>query len=492
MRQATLLQRVWDRVLEFFVTSTDLATSISTRVRSHVRRWRSSYTLPANDWSRADYDYWARAYYARVKGLELSGLLIKPIVSKLAAWTLGRAPKWKVSGVSNQKALDAWWTEHHPEILRAWRNALKQADSWLVINSDLSLTLLPPASVDPIVSENDYSQILGWRVTQALAHPETTQRMTMIDEYYPDRRIHRVEVNGVRREETIYPNLLGRLPIVHIANQVDAGEVFGHAEAEGLLPLLHKYGEVFEAAIDGNVLQGRPTPVMTFETIEDLDKFDEENADIETNTLPDGTTERVKTYDLDLSQLVVASGATFKYEAPGSFTGDTAQLLEIMFYLILEHSELPEFIFGNAIASSKASAETQLPVFIEFIKARRGEMVSWLTAIAEIALAYLSLTTPRVSAQTPTLQWEALDQEDGTLTLETIKWAFGEGLLDEKTALMLMPVEIEDPETVLAKAKAEREERRAAARTAPAPTGENNDDDEVDADLRDEIEELDI
>ena len=485
MAQQSLVRRIGGRIAEFFTTSAantfgDLTTSITTRVRSHVRRRRSSYSLPANDWSRSDYDYWARAYYARVKGLELSGLLIKPIVSKLAAWTLGRAPKWKVEGKTNQTALDEWWAAHHPEILRAWRSALKQADSWLVVNSDLSVTLLSPACVDPIVAETDYSQITGWRVTLVLAHPETTARMTVIDEYYPDRRLHRIEINGVTREQTTYPNLLGRLPIVHIANQVDSGEVFGHAEAEGLLPLLHKYGEVFEAAIEGNVVQGRPTPVVTFETIEDLDKFDEENATIETQTLPNGATERVKSYDLDLSQLLVASGATFKYEAPGSFTGDTAQLLEIMFYLILEHSELPEFIFGNAIASSKASAETQLPVFVEFIKARRGEMVAWLTEVAEIALAYLSLTTPRVSAQTPSLQWEALDQEDGTLTLETIKWAFGEGLLDEKTALQLMPVEIEDPEAALAKAKQEREQRRAAAaRTAPAAkgtaAGENND-----------------
>lgn len=487
MTQPTLLQRIWGRFTEFFTTST---TDVITRVRSITRRWRSSYTQPSNDWSRADYEYWRRAYYARVRGLELSGLLIKPIISKLAAWTLGRAPKWKVAGKTNQKALTTWWTEHHPEILRAWRGALKQADSWLVVNSDLSVTLLPPQSVDPIVADDDFGRIIGWRVTQVLAHPESLARMTIVDEYYMDRRVHRIEVNAIPRQETIYPNLLGRLPIVHIANQADTGDVFGHPEAEGLLPLLHKYGEVFDAAIEGNVLQGRPTPVLLFETIEDLDKFDEENASFETQTLSDGRTQEVKTYDMDLSQLVVASGAEFKYEAPGSFTGDTAQLLEIMYYLVLQHSELPEFLMGNAIASSKASAETQLPVFVEFVKARRGEMVAWLTEIAEIALAYLALTTPRVSMQTPTLQWEALDQEDGNLTLESIKWAYAEGLIDELTALQLMPVEVEDPEAVLAKAKAEREEKLRLAEARSAAAGD--DEDEVDADLRDEIEELDI
>jgi hypothetical protein len=451
---------VWQRITEFFSLA---STEIITRVRISTRRWRSSYRAPTNDWSRSDYTFWAKAYYGRAAGLELSGLLIKPIVSKLAAWTLGRAPKWSVDGKTSQVALDEWWVDHHPQILAAWRGALKQGDAFLVVNSDLSITLLPPDTVDPIVAEDDYSVILGWRVTQLLQHPDTQARMVVTDEYYAERRIHRIEVNGLGTQENTYPNLLGMLPIVHIANQVDSGETFGHAETEGLLPLLHRYGEVFDAAIEGNVLQGRPTPVLTFETPQDLQKFDDENADYETQTLPNGRTQRVKIYDVDLSQLLVASGAEFEYKSPGNFTADTAQLLEIMYYLVLQHSELPEFLFGNAVSSSKASTETQMPVFIEFIKARRGEMVAWLTQIAEIALAYLSLTTPRVRAQTPSLQWEALDQEDGTLTLETIKWAFGEGLLDELTALQLMPVELDDPDAVLAKAREEREERQEMA-----------------------------
>lgn len=484
---ANQLQRVIGRIQEFFSIAADV---IITRVRINTRRWRSSYRVPTNDWGRADYDYYERAYYARVKGLELSGLLIKPVISKIASWTLGRAPKWTVQGKTAQTALTDWWTEHHAEILAAWEGALKQADAWVVINSDLSVTLLPPDSVDPIVADDDYSLVIGWRVTQVHVHPDSTARMTIVDEYYVDRRIHRVEVDGVTRQEIVYPNLLGMLPIVHIANQPSTGQVFGHAEAEALLPLLHKYGEVFEAAIEGNVLQGRPTPTLGFATVADLDKFDEENARYETQTLPNGTSERVKIYDVDLSQLLVYSGAEFEYKSPGPFTADTAQLLELKFYLMLEHVELPEFVFGNAIKSSDASAQTQMPIFIQFIKARRGKMTKWLVAIATIVLAYLSLMRTRVAAQEPSLQWEELDQQDGSLTLETIKWAYGEGLLDDLTALQLMPLEVDDPEGVLAKAKQEREEKQKEAMRLAAQQKPPGDD--VDQDLRDEIEKLEI
>lgn len=488
---ANQLQRIWGRITEFLFTTTD---SIITRVRINTRRWRSSYRVPTNDWGRADYDFYERAYFARVKGLELSGLLIKPVISKIASWTLGRAPKWSVQGKTAQTALTDWWTAHHAEILAAWEGALKQADAWVVINSDLSVTLLPPDSVDPIVADDDYSMVIGWRVTQVHVHPDSTARMTIIDEYYIDRRVHRVEIDGVTRQEIIYPNLLGMLPIVHIANQPSTGQVFGHSEAEALLPLLHKYGEVFEAAIEGNVLQGRPTPTLGFVDVPSLEKFDEENVRYETQTLPDGTTERVKIYDVDLSHLLVYAGAKFGYESPGPFTADTAQLLELKFYLMLEHVELPEFVFGNAIKSSDASAQTQLPIFLEFIKARRGKMTKWLVQVATIVLAYLSLMRTRVAAQVPSLQWEALDQQDGQLTLATIKWAYASGLLDKLTALQLMPVEVDDPEAVLAKAKAEQEEaQQEAMRLAAQQKPPNGDDEEdVDADLRDEIETLDI
>src|SRR5690606_16138064 len=244
------------------------------------------------------------------------------------------------------------------------RGALKQGDAFVVVNADLSLTLVQPDTVDPIVADDDYSRIVGWRITQVIDHPtETARRMTITDEYYADRRVQRIEMPGMATQETTYPNLLGRLPVVHLANGTQDGEVFGHAEAEGALEILHRYGEVFEAAIEGNITQGRPTPVLNFETQADLDKFWNTYGATETQTLPDGTSRTITSLAVDLSQVLTLSGGSFEYKSPASFTEDTGRLLEYLFYLILEHAELPEFVLGNAIASSKASAETQMPVF---------------------------------------------------------------------------------------------------------------------------------
>ena len=478
-----MAQTIIGNIREFFTTATANAYN---SVRSYTRRWRSSFRQSTQNWGRADYEFWRKAYYARVTGLELSGLLLKPIISKLAAWSLGRAPKWKIDNEPSQIALSDWWSDHHPDILRAWRGALLQGDSFAVVNSDLSVTVLPPESVDPIVAEDDFANIIGWRVTELLEHPETTRRMTVIDEYYANQRIHIVEIDGRETKRITYPNLLGRVPLVAISMQPQPGEVFGHPVAEALLPLLHKYGEVLEAAIEGNVLQGRPTPVLSFETVEDLEKFDAENATTESQELPNGTSIRVKTYDVDLSQLLIASGAKFSYESPGSFSTDTAKILEILFYLYGQHSELPEFLLGMAIASSKASAETQLPPFLEYVKMLRGDMAGWMIEIAEIALGYLSLTQPGVNAGGLTLQWEALDQGDGNLTLSSVQWAYVEGLIDELTALQMLPVEIDDAPAVLERAQAEREEKRAQMPET------HNAEQSFDADLADQINSLEL
>jgi hypothetical protein len=453
-------QVIWGRITEFFSIYSD---AIVTIVRTHTHRWRSSFRAPANDWGRSDYAFWRRAANGRAKGLELSGLFIKPISNKIAAWALGRMPRWKCEDDTSQKALAEWWTDHHSEILTAYRFAKRQGDSVIVVNSDLSITILRPDDVDPIVDDNDFGSIVGWRVTQNLQHPDNAQRMTIIDEYRIEQRTQIILLDGAERRRTQFPNLIGMLPVILIANHVEDGQTFGKAEADGLLPLFHRYGEVMDAAIEGNILQGRPTPVVTFKDLAAQNKFWELYGSTVNRVLPDGTSERVVSLDVDLSQILTVTNGEFDYKSPGNFSEDTAKLLEILFYLILEHAEIPEFVFGNAISSSKASADAQLPVFEKFILGEQGEAKAWLVKIAEVVLAYLSFIQPGVVAQTPVLQWPQTMQ-DGKLTLETLKWAYLEAkLIDRRTTLMLAPIEVEDIDEVLELAEAEGIEMQAQA-----------------------------
>ena len=114
---------------------------------------------------------------------------------------------------------------------------------------------------------------------------------------------------------------------------------------------------------------------------------------------------------------------------------------------------------------------------------RRADMTGWLTEIAEIALGYMALTQPGIRAQTPALQWTPLTQ-DGRLTLDALSWALLQGLIDERTALTMAPLDIQDADAVLEQARAERAERASAwPETQP-------DELEFERDLRNQIEQL--
>jgi hypothetical protein len=259
-----------------------------------------------------------------------------------------------------------------------------------------------------------------------------------------------------------YPNLLSRLPIVHIPNNLSPNQMFGTAEGEALLPLLHEYGDILKAALYGNKRQGRPTPTIELKDAEALEKFFEaygkKNIDEETGeeywTIPFSSDE------------VMAIVGKFTYAQPGSFAGDTEILLGLLYLIFLEHTELPEFVLGSAVASSKASVSEQMPVFIRFIEMKRQDARRWVLEVAKIVMEYMSLMGQAQVDEDIDVAFEDLTTEDGKLKLEVVKWAFTEGLLDEQSALELAPIGIEDVEGVLKKAHEERE-KKAAERSAP-------------------------
>jgi hypothetical protein len=92
---------------------------------------------------------------------------------------------------------------------------------------------------------------------------------------------------------------------------------------------------------------------------------------------------------------------------------------------------------------------------------------------------------PGVTQEKPSVQWDELTSEDGKLLLEFVTWAYSEGLIDKKTALMLAPKKIEDIDDVLKKAAEERNnpaEEKDREFTRAIRGGQNADDDTEDDD----------
>src|SRR5215207_7596538 len=65
-----------------------------------------------------DFEFYDKARRGLAKGLEISGLFLKPINSKVASWVLGRAPSWSLGQGTEYttQRINEWWVAHHAQI----------------------------------------------------------------------------------------------------------------------------------------------------------------------------------------------------------------------------------------------------------------------------------------------------------------------------------------------------------------------------------------
>jgi hypothetical protein len=319
--------------------------------RTYSYRWYDNGEYrwsPTLDARRGDYGFWDRARKGKVVGLELAGAFLKPLENKIATWVLGATPKFASDNEDLPGLVAEWWAEHQAEILQGMRESVGLGDSYLVFNGDGSLTVVPPHIVDPIVADDDYSEVIGYRVVQRYEHPlETGKSQQIINYYYADRREEVTRYGGTLGERRRrYANPLGIIPVVKIPNDATSGEMNGRPAGESIVRILEAYNDVLKAAVEGNVRQGRPTPTM--EGIDPqsiaglIDKMGVEVEYLDRN----GQKKTRKELRFSSDNMMMTPG-TFKYAQPGSFVGETEKLLGLLFYLILQHTEIPEFVWGQ-------------------------------------------------------------------------------------------------------------------------------------------------
>lgn len=424
------------------------------------RSVQMTWAAPSRDLTRPDYEFWDRLRRGQARGLEIAGLLVKPITSKIRDWALGSQPTIECDG-PNEAALNTWWGANHADILRGYKESLDLGDAYIVVNGDLSVTVLPPDVVEPIVDEDDYSRIIGWRVVERHQHPTRPgDWMTIEDAYTETERVRRIWRRGSVERVERYPNVIGRVPVIPIHNGVGSNDEFGTPECGAMVHALHEYGEILDAGLFGNKRQGRPTPTIEFKDLQSLNAFWNEYAQKTTKENADGTTTTYETVPFSADELMAVVGK-MSYAQPGSFAGDTEILLGLLYLIFLEHSELPEFVLGSAIASSKASADTQMPVFARFIEAKRQMALAWILDLLDVVQRFMVARGELAGVQDGiTVRFEDLTQDDAAMILTALQWLYGEGLIDEETAVTLSPVEIRDVKRVLRLARKEREAAR--------------------------------
>jgi len=202
-------------------------------------------------------------------------------------------------------------------------------------------------------------------------------------------------------------------------------------------------------------------PILVAEKLADAQKFLEDNkTGTETQKDVDGKNQTVPVIDLnDLSMFAIEGEGTLSFKQPGTFSADTVAMLKKLFMLMLEHSSIPEWVWGGAVKSSKASVDAQAPAFVLQIMMRRLAVEEWLLDLVDIWLRTQALFTPITIPDDISLQWEPVLQEDQTLLTAKVNAAFDRGVLTQVSYLRLLHI-VDDPEAEIERAQAEADARR--------------------------------
>ena len=469
-------EKVEQAVTEVFASERErIASEIIGRyvlTNAQTTLFKSRSRVRTIDQTIPDYEFWDKLRRGKAKGYTLGGLFAQRIEQIFGSWVMGRGVEITLeeSGDPDNEGDPRNYTDNtiakflgdnQALLMDAYKDALGLGDQYIIVNADGTLSVPSPDTVTVERNDEDYREV------EAVEIKTRMEKATVIDRYEPERRtitIRRPQETGDIREETqTFINMLGRIPIVHIAHGMTANETNGHPIHEELRPLYDQYDDTIYKQLDGAKLLGNPIP--TFKGLENVTDAigDNDPAQYDTYTDKDGATATRTQVNLDQNSMVLLSAdGDFAFVGPTvGFTEDTQQALKTLFLLLLDHTGIPEFVWGNEMSSARASAEVQMTQFVRDIEGRQKGNEEWLLDLVQIWLETEAIVDRRLVLDELSVEWPPLIEEDEELQLKRIDFAKSRNLLTDKTALELLHL-VDDPQKEAEEAQAEAEERMEA------------------------------
>jgi len=239
-------------------------------------------------------------------------------------------------------------------------------NQYIICNPDCTFSVASPETVTVDYSASDYRRVERVIIRTKMINARTE------DVYTAEKRVLTVKYYDGRPDDVReYENLIGRIPIVHWANDRSANEIYGRPIYEAALPVMARYDDLLKNMLEGTELLATPIPL--FYGLDSPEATKRDNSTAIQYQDAEGNTQTEYKFHIDRqTAMFLGKGADGKMLAPQvGFTKDSLDALRQLFLLMLNETHIPEFIWGGAIASSKASTESQMPPFIQYIQFRR-------------------------------------------------------------------------------------------------------------------------
>ena len=169
------------------------------------------------------------------------------------------------------------------------------------------------------------------------------------------------------------------------------------------------------------------SPIPAFVGLKDLNaiKNATQPAANDTYTDKDGYTATREQFMFDRNAvLLLGEGGDAKFVSPPvGFTEDTKTALKSLFLLLLDHTGIPESVWGAELGSARATADTQQSQFVKEVQSWRMDAGGWIVRLCKIWLQTRALTDPQIWPGRLALEWPPLVQEDRELRLKYVEAA---------------------------------------------------------------------
>lgn len=386
----------------------------------------SSFFYPSYrlDSSRVNYELARALYHNTADAYKLGAGFARPIIHATAGF-MG-APHFSHADPDASGILERMAAEWESAFFRVNRNALRDGDVFarIVYAPDrfnpsvrrFTLRLIPPEwvtpEVDPLTGDlmrvtirypmKSADGLFDWVLTEIITPKE---RRFEVDGRAPADVRDRL---AAERPEQPW----GVIPIVHFANEREEYSLWGASDLEPVEPYLKAYHDTMLHAVTGSRLFSRPK--VKFK-LKDVRQFLERNFSED-----ERRSGKVQFAGKELFLLQDDEDIEFITADPG--LDGIATLLKLLFFCIVDASETPEFVFGTAVQSSKASVSEQMVPFARKIRRKRGMFAG---PYAELAALYLYMQSQvpdgvRVENYSVDVGWEELSPKSSKEIAETV------------------------------------------------------------------------
>jgi hypothetical protein len=378
------------------------------------------------DYTRNNYDLFKSLYYAsKIGDVDESMLLgagfAKPIVNSTVAFAIGSGFNISIAGADENAALKEmetdlqhWIDTHYDQIYDYFKYGTRDGDGYTYIDELGHISQLKPETVDVVVDAIS-GELRGFNIEELaeLTDPTTgtKKKIKYLKQYRTTfTRITQMDDNQTQEQgKIIYERIFTSdgdidtqatdnagnpiqldilqdeleqrpLPIVHYRNEPEPGALYGNSELQNVLVYLRNYGETLDEATKREIYNSKP--VLFIKGIASDPADDPRNADSYKTDPVSGE----KQMDWQQSTTLYAedSGADAKFLAVPGGMDNTGKLLEYLFYCIVQASETPEFIFGTAVSSSRASVSEQMPIVTQKAERKRKQMRPAIIELLEL------------------------------------------------------------------------------------------------------------